>query len=467
MKEALAIGGLVASPRTHFQHPCDALSPMLNPYRTLKVEDASGGLLQNHSLVTWDGEERVVPRNHVGFQFVNNEYGMTQVDVLKSLVNDPNVIFGVPILHVDDPEGHSLRHVTIEPRVFHRDCPKEIPVRTIMVIPELALLHYPRCFQYKENLGLAMKHASPERGALERNAFLKFREALETSEAMAAFDTLFRHYSLNEELCRLDEWMKVLPFTLEEHPRMQEYRKMLEDQIGHLRQGAGDWYANGSPSAGIQFEEYIRGICTNPGLMPFRLRWLAAECRKRGFKKVAEWGSVEGVSLFHLLIQCPDIDWYGFESNPSNRDVGHKLAAQCETDPQFKGLKARFHLDAMNTAPAHEFDAIALFEALEHNSTEEGAALLKTAEERVRPGGMVFITTPHGNWSAWDEHTRDLSLRKDHINAYTVARMEKFLTETCAWHKGTISELKVEKVDNPTMYENNAWVHASYRLKAP
>lgn len=474
MREVLAVGGLVAPTTTHLQRPDLELATQLNAFRSLDVQEATDGLLKDHKVILWFKEERFIPPGHVAQAYVEHTYGKPDEYLINAYKNDPTVLFGIPILEVEDEEGFVLRHVYIEPRVFHKDCPPEVPIKTMVVLPELAVLHRSRCFEHKENPAIAMAHAVPERGGLERNAFLRFREALETSEALSAFDTLFRHYSLNEELFRLDAWMKYLPFTLEEHPRMKFYRDMLEKQIGHLRGSASKWYAEGSPSAGIQLDTYVKGICTNPGSMPHRLQWLVTECRAKGYKKVAEYGSIEGVSLFHLIMHAADIEWHGFEVNPKNVKRGYELVKEAEVP--FPGLEAKFHLHEMrdyrferdDSLSKQSYDAVALFEALEHNSTEEGAELLAKAERLVKPGGTVFITTPWGNWSAWDEHTRDLELRKDHVNAYTVARMEKFLYENggCVEKQSRrlIKNLKVEKVLNPSLHENNAWVHASYTI---
>ena len=247
---------------------------------------------------------------------------------------------------------------------------------------------------------------------------------------------------------------------------MGYYRELLEKQIGHLRNGAPAWYTEGSPCAGIDLA-YV-GYAEK--FLPLRFRWLVDECRAKGYKRVAEYGSIEGVSLFHLIQHAPDIEWHGFEANSAAVARGHELAREA-------GLSAKFHLErlgapssrpgvfphrswALPSTVAH-FDAVALFEVLEHNNEEEGAAVLHEAETLVRPGGEVFITTPCGNWSAWDEKTRVLELRKDHVNAFTPVRMTKFLLS----HSRMVpSTLEVRRVENPSLHENNSWVFARFRL---
>lgn len=422
--------------------------------RSFTVHRASAGPLPDHCLALWDDEEQLLPPGHPGAGYVARTYGAGAAEVVHHLKGDPTALFGIPILEVEDAAGLQLRHVMIEPRVFHRDCPEKVPARTMVIIPELAVLHYPRCLRPGLPPALAMRHALPARGCVERRAYLQAREKLETAEALAAFGVLFRHYSFNEELFRLDALMRNLPWTLEEHPGMQRYRDLLETQIGHLRGGAGHWYATQSPAAGVEVDLYVRGIAANPKLMPVRLQWLVDECRARGYRRVAEYGSVEGVSLFHLVQQAADIEWHGFEANLATVARGRELAAQA-------GLGEKFHLHPMSE-PCEPFDAIALFEVLEHNSEEEGAELLRAATARVRPGGTVFVTTPWGNWSAFDDHTRDLRLRKDHVLAFTVARMERFLAKYARAEPGSI---RVERVQNPALHEWNSWCFAHFTVR--
>lgn len=484
---ALAVGGLT-SPSGTMPRPDIDLRTQLNMHRTVVTEKVGSfanhnlpssvqlgaarpnvsaeilDALENHQLTFWQGEEAFIPSGHVAESYIRSQYGSIDLDMLKGLVGDPTCVFGIPILEVEDPEGLVLRSVRFETRVAHAECPVEVPARTIAIIPELALIRHPRCMTWvKDNPFKAMHHADPDRGVMERGVFLKARAEVEANEALAAFDTLFRYYSLNEELNRLDIWMNGnLPFGLEDHPKMDHYRMLLEKQIGHLRKGAAEWYEKGSPSAGVDYDIYVKGIAPNPGLLPLRLRWLIDECRKRGYKRVAEYGSIEGVSLFHLVMQAPDIEWHGFEVNPNNVRIGHELAARAVKDGVIRPGCFNLHEMGRGDMGDENFDAVALFEALEHNDEKDGAALLADAEALVRPGGMVFITTPCGNWSMFDDHTRDLELRKDHIRAMTVSRMTKFLTNHARIAPGT---LKVEKVDNPSLHEANAWCVASYELE--
>lgn len=433
----------------------------LNPSR--RIESIDCPTLPDHRCAIWAEEEQLIPKWHPAADFIARTYLYTGSDTLEALKNDPSVLFGVPILEVEDATGKVLRSMRVEARVFHKDCQEEVPPRTMLLIPELALLRYVKGSAALEagNTQLAFQLSKPDRGVLERNVFLQARAGVETAEALQAFDVLFRHYSLNEELWRLDEWMhRFLPFDLEEHPGMARYKALMETQIGHLRRGARHHYETDTRDCPINVEEYISKIVPSNSLMPLRLRWLMLACRDAGHKKVAEYGAIEGVSLFYLLKHCEEIEWHGFEANPAIAEKGRALAREA-------GITSGFNLHSMERSVLKPFlgtfDAVALFEALEHNNESDAVALLKDAEALCRTGGHIFITTPCGNWSAWDDRTRIIELQKDHVNVFTVARMERFLERYARMEPGS---LKVAKVDNvASLHENNAWTFSRYILR--
>jgi len=454
--DAPKMGGTVPPEDNRLDTPSLHMSRQSNLYRMLTQEKVSA--LTNMVLNVWGGEEQFVrslPKGHPAHEYVRRVFG-EPVDfaLLDKVVRQhpKELILVVPVLYSEDAAGHVLRQVELEPRGESVEAPPQVENALLVVVPQLALLHRPAALNYVEMPGRAILHASPARSKVEARVLTMARAAQHEQEALAAFDTLFRHYSLNEELWRLEEWMEHwLPFTLEEHPKMAEYRAMLRKQIRHLDSEA-DWYANGSPNAGISID-YVKGAA-RPGGEPLRVTWMMEEARKRGFHRVAEFGSVEGLNLFYYVQQCPSVEWVGFEASAAAVARGHELAKEA-------GL-TNFHLEPMRNLPQHRemFDAVALFEVLEHNRGPSAAKVLAQAESLVKPGGWVYITTPHGNWSLFDEHTQDIALPKDHINGFTVRRMGDFLKTHGNFVPGT---LYVEKVDNPSYHECNAWVMAQYQ----
>ena len=91
---------------------------------------------------------------------------------------------------------------------------------------------------FEQAFRLSYEPADP----IERQVFLKARTELETRRALACFDGLFTHMSLNEELWRLKMVMEYLPFTFEDRPEMEKYHELLKKHIGHLEGGEEQWY---------------------------------------------------------------------------------------------------------------------------------------------------------------------------------------------------------------------------------
>lgn len=412
-------------------------------------------------------EWRPRDENHPSKKFVERYLAEPGAVLDWNLLHPSVNIVSIPVLYVRDPEGSSLADVRIEPRFVRVGVE---PGEVFAVATQYWIVNRP--FEAMEllkdgNYAAAMTEARKGESKLHRSIFLKARELKEIAEAMEAFKVLFQHYSFNEELWRLEKWMQeYLPFTLEEHPEMQKYKELLHAQVGHLRDGdfsanlnssissaaISKWYANGSPPAD--------GIDENYAKLPqvsMRHKWLIDECRRLKYKRVAEWGSVNAVSLYSLINQAPDIDWYGFESNPQCIEAGIAVAKKAGFD-----VGGSFRLYPMKDFyRLGDYDAVSLFEVLEHNDPEGGAEIVADCLNALRPGGSLFITTPCGNWSGFDEHTRDLTLRKDHLNAYTPARMAKFLEAAVRGGSTGSFELKeCYRLENPELLENNSWCHS-------
>ena len=439
----------------------DAPSPTIPGHPPLTgLPVLPGWTLKVNSLVEW---RPTAP--HPAYDFVQRTF-MAQVasdaDLAASLAALPASVtrVSVPVLYVDDKDGFVLKDVATEERLVRDGVPDE---GLIAWLPQLWFLHRPTASvlfeqgKYQETMDWAFEGAS----FLHKNLYLRAREKLETAAALKAFETLFKHYSRNEELWRLEQWMgSMLPFDLEEHPELEQYRSLLAVQVGHLRPspnepisgvGIARWYRDESPPAGFD-AEYVKNAMSGLARAPARLHWLIDNCRREGLKRIAEYGSIDGASLFYLTWLEDGMTITGYETSPECVARGLKLAQQCSAKIDLR-LMHRFTFDG-------PFDAVALFEFLEHNDPEGGAGHLQHCYANLRPGGVLYITTPCGNWSAFNEETRELTLRKDHILAWTPARMHRFLVNVLGG-RGLIEQC--ERVENPAAQEANAWVFASVR----
>lgn len=316
---------------------------------------------------------------------------------------------------------------------------------------------------------LALELSAPYNNlAFFRRIELKATELKNTNEALTAFERLYVHMSLNEELWRLGQIFKHLPFDLEEHPRVLELFAQYRRQTGHL-DDVTKWYAEGSPSEVLN-DWYIENAA---GCLSTRLGWIGVEATKLGYKRVVELGAIDGSSLFPLMARFPAIEWHGVEVSQPAVAHGKALAAKHGLLDKLKLHHAK-SFRAFSTEVSwmddkhwkghptdlHRFDAAMVFEVLEHNTPEDGRLILETARDCVKPGGRIFVTTPCGNWSLFDKKTQDLEIRKDHILAYTPKRMRELL-ESLPF----AADIKVERVENSVYADNNAWVFASFEVK--
>lgn len=356
--------------------------------------------------------------------------------------------------------GKRALNVTLEPRLkkagvaFNPDAP-------VAVLASFPIVRVPTHVQLLESgdHNRAEQLALAERVSTEQDPYsVKHRLAQrthvisrfhrETDDAAAALETLFNYMSRYEELSRLDQIMALLPYGLEAHPKVEKLKELLRKQIGHLSGGEVQWYSEGSPAEAVN-----DASVEHPVLIP-RLDWLAQQCKELGLKRVVEFGSVDGVSLFPLLKFAPEVEWHGLEVNPKAVEHGKMLTAKFGVE-NFNLHHVRNFAEATSVGV---FDAAFVFDVLEHNSYP--VAVLLDAIRVVKPGGWIFITTPNGAWSPFHEATRELTLRKDHINAFTVARM-KALLETLEG----VDSIQAFEVENPNWWEANGWVFAKFRVQ--
>lgn len=307
----------------------------------------------------------------------------------------------------------------------------------------------------QKNFVAAMQESSKTATAMDKRFYVKARAELDKQAALAAFRTLFEHMSIHEELWRLEQMFQFLPYTIENEPEVLAMRQHLTQvQVGHLKTDGGEeaWYRDGSPGDVIT-PDFIAHAEKMPSV---RCQWMIEEAKARGFRRVVEFGSVDGPNIFTWTKLAPEVEWHGVEVNPAA--VAHSRKLMAETGINIKMHNATF-LDFALEHP-DQFDAACVFEVLEHNNPQGGTRIIEAAIKAVKDGGRVYITTPLGAWSLHDESTRKLDLKKDHILAWTGARMEAFL-KACPFAK----DVQVQEVENPSYFEANGWVQASFEVQ--
>jgi SAM-dependent methyltransferase len=150
--------------------------------------------------------------------------------------------------------------------------------------------------------------------------------------------------------------------------------------------------------------------------------------------------------------------------------VGTEVAAAAAEATRARGFDVRIgDLSELRLAPA-TFDVVSMVEVVEH--VAQPAALLAAAHTVLRPGGVLYITTPHGRgvsgralgmkWSvvAPPEHLQLFSLK----GLRAALRAAGFSAHSARTHAVNPSELLGALRSGQSRAGGNCRVDASYRL---
>lgn len=156
-------------------------------------------------------------------------------------------------------------------------------------------------------------------------------------------------------------------------------------------------------------------------------------------------------------------------SNGSGEFIANQLGLQAEgvdpsekatKDGQSKGLKLHTGFLSDVAFDRHSFDAITLYEVIEH--VAEPIALLNECARILRPGGVLLIGT--GNIDSWTRHFRknnwdffDMHHHGGHINFFSPKSLKQLASQT------GFSVVKVE-THHVKFYEKNELSHFLYRV---
>lgn len=422
--------------------------------------------------------EQIAQRDHPASVWAHQKYysqnPRLELGLTDSVKRLPNTVDAVnfPIVWSEDNTAHRAFAHDLCCRLIRKSTPFEwdgmsfVPQSSIEKVfaPHLPILRQPlamflletgdcetalRLTSYTEKMDVGMHR---EKARFDKRAFIRARAELDKKKAIDSLWGLFEHMSLHEELSRLGVILKNLPYTVENDPAVAEIKRLYAVQMNHLDKGEADWYANGALAVVIN-ESYVVTPETSTNS---RARWLMDECRKRGFKRVVEFGALDGCNLFPLTQLAPEIEWHGVDINSASVASAKRLS-------ESTGVKINIHNASFGEFSKRIvdhgeqlFDAAAIMEVLEHNGEDAGMDLLADVERAVKPGGRVFITTPNGAWSLHEPRTRSLTIPKEHIFCYTPERMRNLLDRREA------KDIEIGVIENPGYWEANSQVFASY-----
>lgn len=222
-------------------------------------------------------------------------------------------------------------------------------------------------------------------------------------------DVARRIYALNEDLGRHDENLgryyllaKCVPYFLREEPIMREELDRTYESVKHAlpeeelrpedrdRDLARDYYASNANER--PFEEQY-GIATAEAHRIPRIAWLIERLgAPPGLGREARILDLSAndafmaarLALEGLRVDCLDL-------NPGNIKIALERKEQ---DPRIGRIEEGDLHDAPTLFEAGSYDAVVLFETVEHLGAPERA--VATVRDLVKPGGHLYLSTPLG-----------------------------------------------------------------------
>lgn len=115
--------------------------------------------------------------------------------------------------------------------------------------------------------------------------------------------------------------------------------------------------------------------------------------------KVLELGSGQGANLFHLAQEHPDIEFYGVDLCPVNKN---KVSL-----PNVTILERNY--SSLPDFPDNTFDVVYAIETIVHNSKEDKDTILKEAYRVLKPGGHLLVYDYATN-KLFEDYDREMKL---------------------------------------------------------
>jgi len=162
-----------------------------------------------------------------------------------------------------------------------------------------------------------------------------------------------------------------------------------------------DFYITGDYAG--YYERYYeyeknRGVAYGPENMTGvpRFESIADKVKQLKPKSILDYGCAHGPITMNLADRFRDIQYVGYDINPSNIE---KAEAWSEKDGACAVFKVGTHLDVVG-----EYDCILITEVLEHVPNPQ--EVVEELRKHLTPGGTMVIGTPYGPWESigYDDH---------------------------------------------------------------
>ena len=272
-------------------------------------------------------------------------------------------------------------------------------------------------------------------GLFPQNAIAQ-QKAAEIERMVAENEIVAAVLKIREVLIRHDEpakaWqlMNAIPYLIAERPEIVRARYEQKEMVAHLlRPEEYDRFYEDEPKVSNVPIDYMPDEDAPPAMtleeraktMLVSLRDLEETLGRK--PRVLDLGCNDG------LLGCYLWKYGGYKVDAIEQN--HEAAAKARERYLHHEAKGRV-LDgnlfaATKMFRRHSYDAIALFEVLEH--LPDPFAALDLMEEMLAPGGRIYLSTPNGAFELGQREDWAQIKRKDHLYAWPAQELLEILSE--------------------------------------
>jgi 2-polyprenyl-3-methyl-5-hydroxy-6-metoxy-1,4-benzoquinol methylase/glycosyltransferase involved in cell wall biosynthesis len=249
-----------------------------------------------------------------------------------------------------------------------------------------------------------------------------YLERLRTEHSVAGATALVDHlFRRGDTLRALRLLENDLPLPARSDPRIVALLERVRRLTAHVR-GDGKAYQEFYESAHTSLTDLDK-MMNAVAYEPYRMDVLVERLRKRGAKRVLDVGCGAGEPAIYLAKQGFEV--VGLDINRKAIQEARRRARRAAKGNGVRPHQLEFRVGSFDTVgPEHlgQFDAVVMMELIEHLNPSDVPLYLSTAEDFLRPGGAVFITTP--GMAVGDIPGVFEEFPRDHVQEFSRADLE-------------------------------------------
>jgi glycosyltransferase involved in cell wall biosynthesis/2-polyprenyl-3-methyl-5-hydroxy-6-metoxy-1,4-benzoquinol methylase len=283
-----------------------------------------------------------------------------------------------------------------------------------------ACLHYMRNAKARKEAGQAgLAHAKTLDWSGVADQWLELFEK-EIRQKSADLATLANHFYRRSDIYAARECLNRLP---EDDQKSAYVRKQLREHWGFLDETDG-FREQYERIGGTHDEAVIDWSPREPRYAALRdwIRQNFPQLPDGDVTNILDYGCAHGGYATNLLKEIPNIRITGVDIDMHGIMIGDKFAEKLGVSDRWLGVVGDYNRLSDKTVPEfrdRQYDVALAQEVLEH--VPDPGAVLQALEERVKDGGIVYITIPYGPWEYTDykrypyrAHVREFDLHDIH-----------------------------------------------------